>query len=194
MEDFFSLVKNLKLLPGVGEKSAMRFASFILNNKEKAKNISTSIATFVDNVDKCSNCNNISHKNQLCEICSDYKRENTICVLQTATDLLLFEKSGIYKGKYFVLEQLINPINGIFEEELRLDKLKNIIEKNEIKEIIISLGFTPEAEITTEFIKDYLKNTDVKISKPAQGIPIGADIEYIDNLTLQMAFKDRKYL
>lgn len=194
MDSFFSLVKSLKLLPGVGEKSAMRFASFILNNQEKAKNISSSITTFVDNVGKCSRCNNISQKNEICEICQDSKREKTICILQTVTDLLLFEKNGVYGGKYFVLEQLINPINGIFEEELKLYKLKEIIENEEITEVIVSLGFTPEAEITTEFIKEYLKDTNIKISKPAQGIPLGADIEYIDNLTLQMAFKQRTYL
>ena len=115
-------------------------------------------------------------------------------IMDGGTDLLLFEKNDVYKGKYFVVEQLINPINGVFEEELHLHKLKQMIIDQNISEVIISLGYTPEAEITTQFIKEYLKDVNIKISKPAQGIPIGADIEYIDNLTLQMAFKQRTLL
>ena len=128
-----------------------------------------------------------------CYICSDTGRDNdTIFVVEKPKDIVLFEKMGNYKGKYHVLGGLISPLEGINPEDINLESLINRVKENNVKEVIVVLKPSIEGETTVQYIKKILSKYDVRVSKIPIGIPMGTDIEYIDSMTLEMAFEDRK--
>ena len=128
-----------------------------------------------------------------CYICNDTGRDNdTIFVVEKPKDIVLFEKMGNYKGKYHVLDGLISPLEGINPEDINLESLINRVKENNVKEVIVVLKPSIEGETTMQYIKKILSNYDVRVSKIPIGIPMGTDIEYIDSMTLEMAFEDRK--
>ena len=132
-------------------------------------------------------------ENELCEICEDEKRNHeTICVVEECKNVILFEKIGSYRGVYHVLEGLISPLEGINPEDIHIDKLIKRIKKEKIKEVILALKPSIEGETTALYISKMLEKEPVKVSKIAHGIPMGAEIEYIDPLTLEMAMEDRR--
>lgn len=187
------LIEAFKLLPGIGEKSAERLAFYILNlEEEKVKFFSESILHAKNNLHKCSVCSNITDKEQ-CNICSDSTRDkNILCLVEDCRSIFLFEKTGYYKGLYHVLDNLISPIDGINPEDVGIEKLVSRIQKSNFNEIIIAVKPTIEGETTSLYVKKILEGLNVKVTRIASGIPIGAEIEYIDSLTLERALIDRK--
>ena len=190
-----NLVNAYKLLPGIGQKNAERLAFYTLEmDSEQIEYISDTIINTYKCVKKCSVCNNYTdNENGLCDICIDEDRENKVlCIVEDPKIVYFMEKNKIFPGKYFVLNNLISPIEGIGPEDIGLDKLKNMLETNNISEIIIAIKSSIEGETTALYIKELFKSPNIKISKIASGIPMGADFEYIDNLTLEKAIEERK--
>lgn len=187
-----NLIEILKDLPGIGEKSAERLAYAILNfSHEKLDNFADSLLD-IKNIKKCSICNNITDKD-ICYICADNSRNyDTIFVVEKPKDVVLFEKMGNYNGKYHVLGSLISPLDGINPEDINIDGLVSRVKENNVSEVIIVLKPSIEGETTMQYIKKVLSKYNVKVSKIPIGIPMGTDIEYIDSITLEMAFEDRK--
>lgn len=187
------VVENFKKFPGIGEKTAERLTFSLLDfSKEQLTSFSDSILDVRDNIFCCSICGNISD-NAICSICSDSSRDSEIIlVVEKAKDILLFEKSATFKGKYHVLGGLISPLDGIGPNDINLANLVSRIHSEKIKEIVFALKSNIEAETTIQYIKKILCDTEIKISKLAIGVPIGADMEYIDSLTLGLALNERK--
>ena len=187
-----NLIDSLKNLPGIGEKSAERLAFSILNfDEEKIDNFANALNE-IKNIKRCPICNNITDMDK-CYICSDNGRDNdTIFVVEKPKDVVLFEKMGNYKGKYHVLGGLISPLEGINPEDINLESLVNRVKENDVKEVIVVLKPSIEGETTMQYIKKILSKYNVRVSKIPIGIPMGMDIEYIDSMTLEMAFEDRK--
>lgn len=191
------VIDCFKKFPGIGEKTAERLAFSLLDfNKEQLTIFSNSIADIRDNICYCDVCGNISDS-EICTICSSSTRDDSIVlVVEKAKDILLFEKIGVFKGKYHVLNGLISPIDNIGPNDINLISLIQRIKENNIKEVIFALKPNIEGETTLQYIKKLLYDASngIKVSKLAIGVPVGADMEYIDSLTLEMAIDERKSL
>lgn len=192
-ESLKNLIDSFKILPGIGEKTAERLAFSVLNLEEESViKFSKSIEDVKNKIKKCVICNNLTETDK-CSICNDLKRDRkTICVVEDAKNLILFEKTGNYKGLYHVLGGLISPLNGINPEDISINKLIERVKKEETKEVIIAVKPTIEGETTSLYIVKTLKDTKIVVSKIAHGVPLGTDMEYLDSLTLEMAISDRK--
>jgi recombination protein RecR len=189
------LIEVFKYLPGIGEKSAERMVFSILNfDSDKLQDFADSILNIKNKVRRCSICNNLS-ENDVCDICSSNSRQkNVVVVVEKPKDVFLFEKLGIFNGGYHVLDGLISPIDGVNPDDIKIDGLFDRIESEKIKEIILALKPSIEGETTMQYINKLLENKDVKVTKIATGIPMGAEMDYIDSLTLEMALEGRKNL
>ena len=187
------LIDSLKKLPGVGEKSAERMAFSIMHfSSDSLLDFSQSLIDINEKLKKCPICNNITDRD-ICYICSDESRNNnTIFVVEKPKDIVLFEKIGNYNGRYHVLGGLISPLEGIGPEDINLSGLIDRVKNSSVEEVIVVLKPSIEGETTTQYIKKILEKYNVKVSKIATGIPIGTEIEYIDTMTLEMAFEERK--
>lgn len=193
------LKNSFKNLPGVGEKSAERFAYYILDmDKEKVETFSKALIEAKEKIKHCPKCNYIT-ESDICEICSDNSRDSsTLCVVEDIRSVIMFEKLNVYNGKYFVLDKLISPFDKIGPEETNIDDLIKLIKQDNIKEIILAIKPTIEGEATSMYIekllsaKNKLIDKEITISKIAHGIPLGVEMEYLDSLTIELAFKDRK--
>lgn len=190
-----NLIESFKMLPGIGEKTAERMAFFILDfDEENVEFFSESLLNAKNNIRKCSICNNFTD-NDICDICADKTRNNEIlCIVEDPKNIYMFEKNGVFNGYYHVIENLISPLDGINPEDIGLEKLLKRIKENDFKEIIIAVKPSIEGETTSLYIKRVLEGLNIKITRIASGIPIGADMEYIDALTLERAILDRKEL
>lgn len=189
-----NLIECFKSLPGVGEKTAERLALALLNfDEEKINLFSTSISDIKKKIKRCRICNNLSDEDE-CEICKNKNLRNTdvICVVEEPKNVILFEKVGTFNGLYHVLDGLISPLDGINPEDINIGSLIKRVKEEKPKEVIIALKSSIEAETTTLYIKKMLEGLDVNVTKLAQGVPIGVDMEYLDSMTLEMAFEDRK--
>lgn len=187
------LIECYKKLPGVGEKSAERMALATLDlDQEVLDKFSSSVKDLKTKIKRCSICNNYSEED-VCKICSSEGRNReTICVVEEPKNIILFEKIGSYNGMYHVLNGLISPLEGVNPEQINIDSLLKRIDEEKIKEVIFALKPSIEGETTTLYIKKLLSDKDVIVSKIAHGVPMGADIDYIDTLTLELALEDRK--
>ena len=190
------LIESFKLLPGIGEKNAERLSFAVLHfSEENANKFSSAITNVKTKIKKCKICNNYTEDSDICGICSDEKRDkSTICVVENAKDLILFEKANAYKGIYHVLEGLISPLEGVNPEDINIDSLIKRVEENKTKEVIVVLKPSIEGETTALYISRMLSSFDVRVTKIAHGIPMGTDMDYIDVLTLEMALEDRKVI
>ena len=188
-----SIIECFKKFPGIGEKTAERMALSTLDMDEEILELfSNSLKNVKTKIKKCEKCGSLT-ENELCEICEDEKRNHeTICVVEECKNVILFEKIGSYRGVYHVLEGLISPLEGINPEDIHIDKLIKRIKEENIKEVILALKPSIEGETTALYISKMLEKEPVKVSKIAHGIPMGAEIEYIDPLTLEMAMEDRR--
>jgi len=188
-----NLIDCLKGLPGVGEKSAERMAFSIINfDNDRIMDFANSLIDINTNLRRCSICNNITDM-EVCSICANDSRDDmTIFVVEKPKDIVLFEKMGSYNGKYHVLGGLISPLECINPEDINLESLVKRVENGNVSEVIVVLKPSIEGETTMQYIKKILSKYDVKVSKIPIGIPMGTDIEYIDSMTLEMAFEDRK--
>ena len=186
------LIDSLRNLPGIGEKSAERMAFSILNfDSDKLTDFENALSE-IKNIKRCPICNNITDMDK-CYICSNPNRvDDTIFVVEKPKDIVLFEKMGNYNGKYHVLDGLISPLEGINPEDINLESLVNRVKDSQVKEVIVVLKPSIEGETTMQYIKKILSKYDIRVSKIPIGIPMGTDIEYIDSMTLELAFEDRK--
>lgn len=187
------LIECLKDLPGIGEKSAERLAYAIVGfDKDKLDNFANSLNNIKNNIKRCPICNCITDMD-VCYICNDKNRvSDTIFVVEKSKDIVLFEKMGTYNGKYHVLDGLISPIDGINPDDININSLVKRVQDDNVREVIVVLKPSIEGETTMQYIKKILSKYNVKVSKIPIGIPMGTDIEYIDAMTLEMAFEDRK--
>ena len=188
-----NLIESFKFFPGIGEKTAERLAFSVLNlEKEQVDNLSKSISDAKNKIKRCSVCNNLS-ENDICDICKDTKRNSDfLCVVEDPKTVFSIEKIGTFHGYYHVLNGLISSLNDFNPDDLRLDKLIERIQKDQFKEVIIAVKQCIEGEMTALYINSILSGLNIKVTRIASGIPMGADMEYIDALTLEKAFDNRK--
>ena len=188
-----NLIECLKKIPGVGEKTAERYALSILNLDEDVIELfSKTIIDTKTKIKKCIKCNNLT-ENELCDICLNKNRDsNILCVVEEPKSIILFEKLGTFNGYYHVINGLISPLEGINPEDLDLQKLIDRIKTENIKEVIIAVKPSIEGETTSLYISKMLKDFDVIVTKIAHGVPLGTDIDYVDSLTLELALENRK--
>ena len=191
-ESLLELQKNLQILPGVGEKTAQRLAFFLVNLPQvKASRLANSILNAIDKCKPCSVCFLLSDTNP-CSICEDSTRDTeTLCIVESSKDIFLIENTKEYKGKYFVLGNLLSPIDGIGPKEIRMNELGNFLNDNHFKEVVLALAPTTEGETTIQFLADYLDKKVEKITRLSTGIPYGGDMEYTGTTTMINAFKRR---
>ena len=187
------LMDSFKQLPGIGEKTAERLALAVLSmDLEKAESFSQSIIDVKNKIKKCSVCHNLTEE-EVCTICTDDTRDNhTICVVEEAKDIILFENIGSFHGKYHVLDGLISPLDGVNPDNLNISNLVERVQNEDVHELIIAVTPSIEGETTALYLSKIFENTGVVVSKIAHGVPLGTDMEYIDALTLEMALEDRK--
>ena len=188
-----SLIESFKFLPGIGEKTAERLAFSVLDlEEEQPEFFAESLIAIKKNIRKCSICNTLT-EDDVCLICNNKLRDSEVlCVVEDTKNVFLFEKHGMFNGKYHVLDGLISPLDGINPEDIGLDKLIDRIHDEDFKEIIFAFKPSIEGETTSLYIKRILDGIDIKITRLASGVPIGADMEYVDTLTLERALNDRK--
>lgn len=188
-----NLIECFKKLPGIGEKTAERLALSTLKiDKEVIELFSVSLKNIKIKIRKCNICNNLT-EDEICDICKDKSRDSKIiCIVEEPKNIVLFEKIGTFKGTYHVLNGLISPLDGINPEDINIKSLLERIKKEQTVEIIIAVKPSIEGETTALYISKMLEGTNTIVSKIAHGIPIGADMDYIDIMTLEMALEDRK--
>ena len=188
-----NLIDNFQKLPGIGPKSAQRLALFMIKLPK------TEVDRFVDalleakrTIHCCSVCFNMSENNP-CEICSSDRRDkSTICVVEETKDLIAIERTNEYKGLYHVLQGLISPIDGIGAEDIRIKELLKRAASDEVKEIILALSPSVEGETTSLYINKLLSPFGIKVTRIAFGLPVGADLEFADEITLIRALEGRR--
>ncbi|OGU14537.1 MAG: recombination protein RecR [Geobacteraceae bacterium GWC2_53_11] len=187
------LVGELKKLPGIGERTALRLAFHLLKSPRNMTALSESLCEVRDRVHPCSTCFAITETDP-CSICSGNRDAGTICVVENSQDLMALERSNAYQGVYHVLEGAISPLSGIGPADLRISELVKRIEGGSVREVVIATNFTVEGEATALYLTRLLKPTGVKISRLAHGIPLGSDIEFVDAATVQWALQGRNEL
>lgn len=189
------LIESFKFLPGIGEKTAERLAFSVLElEDEQIEMFSNSLRDVNQSIHKCSKCNTLTDQD-LCSICSDSTRDDKIlCVVEDTKTVFLFEKLGMFHGRYHVLDGLISPLDGINPEDIGLGQLLDRIHNEHFEEILFAFKPSIEGETTSLYIKKILEDLNIKTTRLASGVPIGADIEYVDSLTLERALNDRKVI
>lgn len=185
------LIEELSRLPGIGSKSAQRLAFHIINMpKEQVEQLSKAIIEAKNNVRYCKQCFTLTDQ-ELCPICSNLKRDqHIIMVVENTRDLAAYEKTGKYEGVYHVLHGAISPMLGIGPNDIKLKELMHRLQ-GEIKEVIIATNSSLEGETTAMYISKLIKPTGIKVSRIASGVPVGGDLEYIDEVTLLRALEGR---
>ncbi len=186
------LIDALRILPGVGPKSAQRMVYHLLErNRDGARRLANKLESAMDQVQHCSSCRNFSEAN-LCSVCMSEKRDNELlCVVESPGDVSAIEQTGHYRGKYFVLMGTLSPIDGIGPSELGIDELLERC-KDGVSEVILAVSSSVEGEATAHYISELVKLRHIKVSRIAQGIPLGGELELVDGGTLGHALSGRK--
>jgi recombination protein RecR len=189
------LINELMRLPGIGRKTAQRLAFFIMGMPEDdALSIAKAIIELKERAKFCNICFNITDK-ETCSICNDPSRDHSkICVVEEPSNLIVIEKTKIYKGLYHVLLGALSPIDGITPEKLKIKELLSRVKKGGIREIIIATNPNTKGETTAKYLSQLLKPFGIKTTRIAYGLPIGGDIEFADEVTLSKAIEGRKEL
>ena len=185
-------VNELSRLPGVGKKTALRLALFILKEDESfAENLGSAVIKMRKEIRFCKRCNNISDAD-ICEICANDKRdENTVCVVEDTRDVRAVENTAQYNGLYHVLGGVINPMEGIGPNDLNIKHLVERIHSEDVREIILALPATVEGDTTSFYIYKLIRNFDVRVTTIARGVAVGDDLEYTDEITLGRSILNR---
>lgn len=189
------LIEELSRLPGIGAKSAQRLAFHILNMPpEQVEGLANALVSARNNIKYCEECFTLTDT-QLCPICRNKARDHqTIMVVETPRDLTAYEKTGKYEGVYHVLHGAISPMLGIGPNEIKLKELMARLAKEDISEVIIATNSSLEGETTAMYLSKLIKPTGIKVSRIASGVPVGGDLEYIDEVTLLRALEGRTEL
>ena len=191
------LVEALRVLPGVGPKSAQRMAYYLLqHDRNGAAVLAQALGEAVDQIGNCQRCNTFTEL-ELCTTCSDSRRDPALlCVVETPADQVMVEQTLSFKGQYFVLMGRISPLDGMGPKEIHFDRLLDRIEKPEfggpVREVVLATNFTSEGEATAHYIGEVLKAKGIKVTRIARGIPVGGELEYVDAGTLARALMDRR--
>ena len=186
------LIEQLSRLPGIGAKSAQRLAFHILNMpKDQVEQLSASIVNAKANVQYCKNCYTLTDQ-EICPICNNPRRNRkVIMVVENTRDLAAYEKTGKYDGVYHVLHGAISPMLGIGPDDIKLKELMQRLSQDDIEEVIIATNSSLEGETTAMYISKLVKPTGIRVSRIASGVPVGGDLEYIDEVTLLRALEGR---
>ncbi len=187
-----NIINELGTLPGIGPKSAQRLAYHLLSQpRERSLKFVDSIEAALDGIGNCRQCHQFSEM-KICSICSDPRRkEDMVCVVEKSSNVHALEKSGAYSGTYHVLGGTLSPLDGVGPDDLNLRELIDRVKNGQVKEIILALGGTADADSTSLFIERSLKDHSVSLTRLARGIPVGADLEHIDARTLFNALESR---
>lgn len=194
-KEFEELLEDFKLFQGIGDKSAERFVySINALDIDKVEKFAKDLQEFKKNIRKCKKCGHLTNR-EICNICDSESRDKSvICVVEDSKNVIMFEKTGKFNGTYHVIGGLISPIDEVNPEDLNISSLINDRINEETKEIIIALNPSVEGEMTSLYIQKLLENKNIKVSRLSYGIPMGADIDYLDPLTIIRAIDDRKFL
>ena len=187
------LVEQFERMPGIGHKSAQRLAFYVLNmTKQEAENFSKIILEAHEKIKRCSVCCNLA-EDEKCPICKNDSRDKSIiCVVEDPRDVIAFERTHEYNGTYHVLHGVISPMNGIGPEDITIKELLARIGSDEVKEVIMATNPTVEGEATAMYISRLLKPMGITVSRLAYGVPVGAELEYADEVTLTKALEGRR--
>jgi len=185
------LISEFASLPGIGHKTARRLAYHMLSrSRERVVSLSESLLAAAEKVKPCSVCHVYTEVDP-CPICTSRAGAKIICVVEKSSDILPFENAGIYKGLYHVLGGVLSPLDGVGPEALYIPQLVDRVRKEKISEVILALGSSPEADSTALLIDCLLEDTNVTRTRLARGIPMGSDLEFIDEITMLRAFESR---
>jgi recombination protein RecR len=190
-----ALIDGLCALPGVGPKSALRMAYYLLQrDRNGAAKLGRSLENALQALGHCTLCNNFA-ETPICPLCASESRDSSqLCVVEMPTDLMMMEQTHSYKGMYFVLMGRLSPLDGIGPKEINLDKLIKRAQDGIVREVILATNYTVEGEATAHYISELLKTRKIAVSRIARGLPMGGEIEYVDSGTLSMALLGRKQL
>jgi len=190
VQEIEDLIRIISKLPGLGPKSAKRIVLKLINNRQELiKPLVNTLAKIYKNIERCKECGNFKSLDSKC-VCST-KKYDQICVVENIADMWVIESTGIYKGHYHILGGTLPSLESKKDDGLLVSSLVNRVKKNSVKEVILATSATIEGQTTAHYIHDSLKETKVKISKLAQGLPVGGEIEFLDDGTLFSAFKIR---
>lgn len=187
------LVGELKKLPGVGEKSALRLAFHLLKSPGNMEALAESLLQVRDRVRFCSVCFAITEDDP-CWICSGEREAGTLCVVEEPQDLLAMERSRAFRGRYHVLQGALSPLNGVTPRDLRIAELMQRLQGGAVREVLIATNFSVEGEATALYLTRLIKPLSIRVTRLAHGIPIGSDLEYVDAATVQRAVEGRSEL
>ncbi len=186
------LIQELARLPGIGEKTASRMALYILRtSRENAEALARAILEVKDKIRLCQQCFNLTDQD-LCGICRDGKRNQEIlCVVSGPEDLMALERSGGYQGLYHVLQGVLSPLEGVGPSDLRIEELLARVKSGKVKEVILATNPSVEGEATAQYLSQVLKPLGVRVTRIARGVPMGGDLQYIDQVTLSKSLENR---
>ena len=187
------LIEALRCLPGVGPKAAQRMAYHLLQyDRVGAQRLSDSLRHALQTIRRCERCHAFTQE-ALCALCASPRRDaSLLCVVETPADQLMLEQTQAYQGLYFVLMGRLSPLDGIGPREIGLDRLAQRVADGLVKEVIVATNFTNEGEATAHSVAELLKNSGVRVSRIARGVPVGGELEYVDSGTLAQALLDRR--
>lgn len=189
-ESFLTIIGYLKKLPGVGTKTAERFAFELLNwEKESLESFSSIVGEFQEKTPLCETCGCLTHLGD-CTFCKN-RDTKSLCIIATAREAFSLEETG-YRGLYHVIEHLLSPLDGKHASEIRLDRIEKRITQNHVEEVIIAFDSTLEGDTTALYLKNHLNQPNLSISRLGIGVPVGTSLEYIDGSTLARALKGRQ--
>lgn len=187
------LVGELKKLPGIGERTALRLAFHLIRSPQQLGLLAEALLQVQERVKACSVCFALTEQDP-CPICSGGRDSTLICVVETSQDMLALERSNAYQGSYHVLQGAISPLQGVNPDDLRISELLERVIRGAVQEVVIATNFTVEGETTALYLARQLKPLGVKVTRLAHGIPLGSDIEFVDPATVQWAMKGRSEL
>lgn len=192
-QEIEKLIKIIAKLPALGTRSARRIVLYLLKKKEGVLlPLIEALTSVAENIKTCEVCGNFDTLSP-CSVCSSEKRDrSTVCVVQDVADLWAMERVGFYRGQYHVLGGVLSALDGVSPEDLNIEKLLSRLAEGEITEVILALPATVDGQITVHYLVSRLKDSGVKITTLAQGIPVGAELDYMDEGTIQLAINSRK--
>ncbi len=187
------LIESLRCLPGVGPKSAQRMAYYLLQrDRHGAQQLTMALDNALQLIGHCKLCNTFTEQ-LVCPLCESTQRDKSLlCVVEMPTDLMMLENTRTYNGMYFVLMGRLSPLDGIGPKEIHLDRLLKRAQDGEVKEVILATNYTVEGDATAHYISDLLRTRGIQVSRIARGLPMGGEIEYVDNGTLAQAMLERR--
>ena len=186
------LIESLRCMPGIGRKSAQRIAHYLLQrDRDGAKYLSDVMERAMEKIGNCKRCRNFT-ENDLCEICVDKKRDNSIiCVVENPSDVDAIEEAN-FRGIYFVLLGHLSPLDGIGPDDIGLDQFETLLGNENLREVILATNTTVEGEATAHYISEMVKSRDLKVTRIAHGVPMGGELEFVNSVTIMHALDDRK--